>query len=191
MQNAINITDWLMLAITFVYVVATIIICYYNKKAIDNSEKQLKEMKYEFDEMKKARVVVYFKFVRQTLLCFVIENIGFEPAYNVKVKINNGFISGLDDHSKKIIDGLNNSCMYLASKQQIYICFGSHNEFNRISKNKAIIQVSYNQIEEKIEIDISNYGFSLVYDSEIGDISKNIEKIRKTNEKFLDEVKKR
>lgn len=189
MQNAINITDWLMVAITFVYVVATILICYFNKKTIENSENQLKEMKLEFEEMKMAKVVVYFKFVRQCLLCFVIENIGLEPAYNVKVRIDNNFINGLNDDSKKIINGLNNSNMYLASKQRIYICFGSYNEFNQISQRKAIIKILYNQIEEEIEIDISNYGFSLVYDSEIDDISKNVEKIRKANEKLVDKIK--
>lgn len=39
-----SITDWLMVIITFVYVIATIIICVFNYKTIKVSREQLDEM---------------------------------------------------------------------------------------------------------------------------------------------------
>lgn len=45
-----SVTDWLMVAITAVYVVATIFICWANLKSAKASKEQLEEMRRQYSE---------------------------------------------------------------------------------------------------------------------------------------------
>lgn len=48
-----TITDWLMVGITAIYVVATVFICYANFKSANETKKQTEETKREFEETKR------------------------------------------------------------------------------------------------------------------------------------------
>lgn len=56
-----TITDWLMVVITFVYVVATIFICIANLNSAKATRAQLAEMKHEHDENVRMSVMPYFE----------------------------------------------------------------------------------------------------------------------------------
>lgn len=56
-----SITDWLMLGITFVYVVATIFICRANIRSAKASKEQLAEMKREHEESIRLQVIPFLQ----------------------------------------------------------------------------------------------------------------------------------
>lgn len=83
-------TDWLMVIITAIYVVATIFICVFNgrsaKAANEQAEaarNQTKEMIDQFKAVNRPFVTIRFDIIRSGLLCFIIENEGPLPAHNV------------------------------------------------------------------------------------------------------------
>lgn len=56
-----TITDWLMVGITLVYVIATIAIWFANHKSARATEKQLIESKRQFDETKRLEHMPYMQ----------------------------------------------------------------------------------------------------------------------------------
>ena len=56
-----SITDWLMVGITFVYVVATIFICRANIRSAKASKEQLAEMKREHEESIRLQVIPFLQ----------------------------------------------------------------------------------------------------------------------------------
>ena len=56
-----TITDWLMVIITLVYVIATIFICWANIKSAKASKEELAEMKRQYAEENRPHIEVEFK----------------------------------------------------------------------------------------------------------------------------------
>lgn len=111
-----SITDWLMVAITAVYVVATIFICWANIKAANATREQVIESRRQFDEMRRLEVLPYLQFdsydgmtdktLRLALASndldggtyikkLVIKNVGFGTANNI-TGVWNWFTGGSD-----------------------------------------------------------------------------------------------
>lgn len=59
-----TVTDWLMVAITFVYVVATIFICIFNGKSAKATREQIEESKRQFTESKRLECMPFLQFER-------------------------------------------------------------------------------------------------------------------------------
>lgn len=178
-------TDWLMLIITAIYVVATIVICYFNGKSASAAKKQTEEMIRQYNLANRPYVTIHFDIIRSGLLCFVVENEGTSPAHNVNVQINKEFINGIDSNEEKERLGeFSNSKLYLASKQKIYILLGGQPSFNKLSENVAKIDIQYDEYKEHTTIDLKQYGMLLIYNSPIEDISQHIKKIKENEDKF-------
>ena len=56
-----TVTDWLMVVITAIYVVATIAIWFANKKSARMTEKQLKESRAQFEESKRLETMPFLQ----------------------------------------------------------------------------------------------------------------------------------
>ena len=56
-----TITDWLTVAITFIYVIATIIICVSNKKSADLSREALALSREQFEESSRLSVIPFLQ----------------------------------------------------------------------------------------------------------------------------------
>ena len=56
-----SITDWMMVAITVVYVIATVLICIANFSSAKASKKQLEESKRQHEETKRLQLQPYFQ----------------------------------------------------------------------------------------------------------------------------------
>ena len=61
-----TITDWLMVAITAVYVVATIFICYANLSSAKATREQVAESKRQFEETRRLEIMPYLQFESYT-----------------------------------------------------------------------------------------------------------------------------
>ena len=186
------ITDWLMVIITAIYVVATIFICIFNGKSAkaaheqtEASRQQTQEMIDQYNAVNRPIVTVRFDIIRSGLMCFIIENEGPQPARDVKVVINQEFIENIsNEYERKILCDLNNASFFLASKQKLTVLLGGNSAFSDIAKEIAKIDISYSGFSEHSEIDINQYRFLLIYNSPIEDISQHLKKIKENEEKF-------
>lgn len=186
------LTDWLMVIITAIYVVATIFICIYNGKSAKAAKEQTEVARIQIDEMIKQYkevnrpyVTIRFDIIRSGLLCFVIENEGPLPAHDVSIKINKEFIDNIKDVSDRTpLEELNEARFYLASKQRMTILLGGQPAFTNISQEIAKIDIIYDGYNEHTEIDINQYRFLIVYNSSVEDISQHLKKMKENDEKF-------
>ena len=172
--------DWAIFGITCVYVIATIAICYYNKKSADAANKQteiaqlqMQEMLNQYKAINRPIVTVRFDVIRSGLMCFILENEGPLPARNIVVKVNKDFIDNIKDNKdREWIEAMNTTDLFLASKQQLYFCLGGMPQFENVAKVKAVFDISYNEeYNERFEIDIRQYRSTLIYNSALEDIS--------------------
>jgi hypothetical protein len=178
-------TDWLMVIITTIYVVATIVICYFNGKSAKAAKLQTEEMIRQYKMSNRPNVKIHFDIIRSGLLCFVLENEGAEPAHNVNVKINDLFINGMkSERERERIHRLSESQLYLASRQKIFILLGGQTQFSKLAQNVAEIDISYDEYCEHTSIDLNQYGMFLVYNSPSEDISQHLKKIQENEDRF-------
>ena len=124
-------TDWLMVIITAIYVVATIIICYFNGKSAKAAKIQTEEMIRQYNLSNRPNVTIHFDIIRSGLLCFVVENEGNMPAHDVNIHINEKFIAGINDDRDKAVSHVivHNSTVEESHKYRIYkylCCEGKH-----------------------------------------------------------------
>ena len=192
-------TDWLMVIITAIYVVATVVICVFNgksakaaKEQTETARQQIGEMIRQYNESNRPFVVIRFEIIRSGLLCFVLENIGTLPATDVKVIINDEFINGIEKQDKQIrLREITESTLFLSSHQKIFILLGGQSHFSKIAENKAIIDISYNgKYKDHTEIDLWQYRFMLSYSSELEDISNHLKKIENEGKTYHKKILK-
>ena len=188
--------DWLMVIITAIYVVATIAICHYNGKSAkaaqeqtEMSRQQIGEMIKQYNEANRPRVVIYFEIIRSGLLCFVIENVGTAAASDVQIHVNDAFLTNLENEGQG--ERLREICgtkLFMASRQKFFILVGGQSKFKAIAKEVAKFKISYYMNDQKYEectnIDLWQYRFMLVYNSELGDIAQYMKKLQEDNRRF-------
>lgn len=180
-----SITDWLMVIVTFIYVVATIFICVANIKSAKATRDQLAESKRQFDEANRAFVTVTFDIVRSGLAVLCIENYGKQIANNVEIRISSEFVENMSDEgSKSRIQELCKSSFTLGIGRKWYACLGSHLELDKLSEVPLTIDISYSDRQgkhkESTAIDLKQYLWSMIYDSSTEDAKQELSKMAKT-----------
>jgi hypothetical protein len=165
-------TDWLMVIITAIYVIATIVICVINSKANKLTREQI-------ERSNRPVVTVYFDIIRSGLMCLVFENTGNTAASNITVLINDSFVKNLPDtRMKEGLQKLLSSRFYLAPGQKVFITLDSQIYFDKVSSEVALVKVTYNSnYETDVEIDISQYSWMLLYKSAADDSAQHLKKI--------------
>ena len=96
-----TITDWLMVIITLVYVIATIFICWANIKSAKASKEELAEMKRQYAEENRPHIEVEFCYERRTWYIVRFVNHGKLTAQHVKIMLDEDFISSLPEQGFK------------------------------------------------------------------------------------------
>lgn len=178
-------TDWLMVIITAIYVVATIFICHANIKSAQATREQLAESKRQFDEENRAFVTVTFEMIRGGLAVLCIENHGKRIADNISIRIAQDFLDNMDeDSAKELTKKLSNSSFQLGIGKKLYAFLGSHLDLENLSKVPLNIDITYQDLvgeyTEKTVIDLSQYLWSLMYNSVAEDTKKEIASIAKS-----------
>ena len=92
-----TVTDWLMVVITFVYVIATFFICYFNNKSVKATREQLAESKKQFEESNRPHVIAGLRVESDIFMCLYIKNIGNDVAENVEIRINQDWLELIKD----------------------------------------------------------------------------------------------
>lgn len=188
-----TITDWLMVVITAVYVIATVLICWANIKSASATREQVAEAKRQFDESNRAYVTYAFIYEKRAFYGLRFTNHGRRVAKNVRISFTEDFIQSLNE--PRFANSLNkvsmNECV-LGVGQSIDIYFGG-NEF-RENTNKLPIEgeiIYADDLGKYVEyfmIDFNKYPPIFTVDTELEDIRQEIKKQTHELEKLRKEV---
>lgn len=177
------ITDWLMVVITFVYVVATIFICWANIKSAKASKEELAEMKRQYAEENRPHIEVEFCYERRTWYIVRFINHGKLTAQHVKILLDEGFISSLPEQAFKdtLLKQREKEC--IIGVGQHYDLYIASNELRgnpnmKPVMGKILYQDESGKYENDIYIDLENYAtfFSSTSDDPMVKELKNIKK---------------
>lgn len=185
------LTDWIMIIITTIYVIATIVICISNKRSADAAKEQTREMIKQYNENNRPYIIVKFEIVRLGLLCFVVENVGNMPAIGLEIDLCREFIDNIPDDQMRtrVIEFVESKEIYLAPNQKIYITLGGQGDFNEISNIVAKFVVHYSdRYENEYFIDLKQYRYMLTYESPEADIASYVKKMYESGESSNKEI---
>lgn len=127
-----SITDWLMVGITVVYVVATIFICHANFKSATASKEQVEESKRQFEDTKRLGMMPYLQFSllksSEPLCCELnlvlsssddkISDSHYNNGYHIKIKnIGNGTAKNILYKWKNFTDVFDRGCFPIQAIQ--------------------------------------------------------------------------
>lgn len=156
-------SDWVMVIITAVYVIATIAICVANIRSANATKEQLEEMKKQYGETERPIIEAEFLYINRLWFGVRFVNNGKHTAQNVKIYLSDEFIDSIDslgmvEYIKKQKE---KSCV-IGVNQHYDLIFGSYNAFKEIRHKKpAIGQIcySYNKKEYSNDfyLDFENY----------------------------------
>ena len=98
-----NVITWLndnngfiMALLTFVYVVATILICFFNYKSAKATNEQTKESYEQFIESSRAHIVPKIIELEGEMLCLSFQNIGKDIATEVVINVSEKWLKKLE-----------------------------------------------------------------------------------------------
>lgn len=188
-----------MVAITAVYVVATILICQANIRSAKATREQLAEAKRQFEENNRAFVAVAFEVIKSGLAVLHVQNHGKRKASNVKIRVFTSSSSNIvNKNDKQNVEKISEYEFALGIGQSWYIYIGNRSELEKISNKLLSIEISYEDFNSKYneitEIDIKQYFHALLYESptenlyqEMKKLTKSVQSIDKSIRKILGE----
>lgn len=185
------LTDWLMVIITFVYVVATIFICMANIKSAKATREQLAESKRQFDESNRPRIEVELVYERKMWYALRFINHGTLTAQNVKIELSQEFIDSINETTIK-------TELIRSKNKEGIIGVGQHYDLfigsNKLRENKAVCPVkgkiyyrsNENEYSDDFFIDLEHYMtfYSIRNESEdlINAIKENTKQLKSIKE---------
>lgn len=178
------ITDWLMVIITAVYVVATIFICRANIKSAKATREQLAEAKRQYEEEHRPYISYQFIFERRTWYGMRFTNHGRRVANHVQIKLAQEFINSVSKGK------FNNELSELQSKEftlgigQSYDIFFGAREFRDNPNKKPIsgeilYQDEKNTYHETFLINFEKYGDIFSVNSAADDLHEDMKNLSK------------
>ena len=189
-----SITDWLMVVITFVYVVATIFICVANIQSAKASKKQTEEMQRQFYAVNRPNISVEVVYIKKSFWALRFTNNGTQTAFNAKIILDDKFINSTEEKIQPILRENNGRVRTLGVNQTYDLYFGT-NEYRALTPKVNITgKIIYKGCDSSIysedfEIETENYAtfFSVKSEAEellekIAEQNKELKNIRHTLE---------
>jgi cell division protein FtsL len=179
-QDMPTITDWLMVAITLIYVVATIFICIANIQSAKASREQMEESKRQFYTINRPIVSVELVGLKRSFWVLKFTNHGNQTAFNTRIILDEQFIDSVEEKAKPVLRKNSNKVRTIGVNQSYNLYFAT-NEYSEY-RNKPNIKgkIIYNGWDSSIyaedfEVEVENYATFFSTKSEIGDLNKKIE----------------
>lgn len=176
------VTDWLMVGITTVYVLATIFICRANIRSAEATREQVAEAKRQYEEEHRPYISYQFIFERRTFYGMRFTNHGRRVANNVKVLLDEEFLKSLGS-SQFVgpLKELKDKEFSLGIGQSYDIFFGA-NEFRANTAKKPIKgEILYEDLnatyQESFEIDFAKYGTFYSVNTPADDLHEDMKKV--------------
>ena len=180
--------EWLMVGITAIYVIATIFICIFNYRSAQATRKQVEESNRQFEEKNRPFVTITFETIKGGIAVLNIANHGEKIAENVCAKISQEFIDSIPNNKnnkleKESIIKLSQSTFSIGIKQNWYCMLGSHLDLEKmivpLQIDLSYTDYTQKQYNESIHIDMTQYFWSIIYESPIQDMNQSLKEITK------------
>ena len=186
--------DWAMVALTAVYVVATIFICYFNYRSAKTSKEQLTEMRRQYAEENRPYITVELIYERRVFYGLRFTNHGKKVANHVNIQLSEDFLQSLIEPSfKSTLENQKGRECIIGIGQHYYLYFGS-NKF-RENPNKVPVsgRIEYadgrETYSDDLFIDFSTYATFFSINNEADDFLKEMKdqtsEIKKLREELL------
>ena len=173
-------SDWVMVLITLVYVIATIFICWANFKSAKVSKEQLIEMQKQFEENNRPYVEVEFIFVKRAFYGLRFINNGNVVAKNVSIKLSSDFIDSLEISMKEMLIKQEGKKCIIGAHQSYDLYFGTCKYLKKNCKVPANGKITYfangEEYEEHFSVDFENYMTIFSVNSDYEDMLEIIKK---------------
>ena len=198
-------SSWALVGITLVYVIATILICWFTCRSAKAMQEQTKELQRQFDETNRPNIDVTLH-IAGDRACLKIENTGKKLAKNLRININDNFINfakGLRegipmenqtfhwDAASESLVKLNDSVFSIGVEQRWFVYMFPVLDFQKFGESNVPlleIDISYEDnrqtYSEHATIDFTQYGWVMPYDSSLADINRHLQKISDTLEHY-------
>ena len=186
-----------MVVLTFVYVIATALICYFNYKSAKATNDQTQESYKQFIENSRAHVVPKIIELEGEMLCLSFQNIGKDIATDVVIKVNESWLKKLETtttfpETANKLRTIKKKKLFLTVEQQL--CYGlcipenGHDDFKVLGETILKVDISYktlgNFYEEYYEMPLDGYNF-LVNSSDYARLTKKqIQEMKNTNKEL-------
>lgn len=109
MEVFIEVLSWLnsnsgalSAILTLVYVVATIFICVFNFNSAKESRNQVMEMRLQYEESTRARIIPKLEFLEGQLACLVFQNVGQSFANDIIIDVADDWLTILESIDERI-----------------------------------------------------------------------------------------
>lgn len=163
----------IMIILTTIYVIATIVICFFSYKTIKVTRAQTTELRKQYEEENRPYITIEMIYERRKFYGIRLINHGKKIANNVLIDLDQSFIDSITEQTfKSLLEKEKDRKCIIGIGQSVDLFFGS-NEFRTSNKIKTISgQVTYsngdNQYKENIDIDFERYStfFSILTDSD-------------------------
>jgi len=180
MECQYALTDWLMVIITFVYVIATIFICVFNGKSARAAKSQIEEMSRQFYAVNRPLLSVEIVYLRRSFYALRFTNNGNQTAFNTFFDINQDFIDNLSESKfKELLESDKGKIRNIGVGQHYDLFFGTNKYLKQEKKIPIIGRMHYRGVNDSIYaedfiIEPEKYASFLTVDSDVDDLIKEL-----------------
>ena len=190
------VTDWLMLGVTAIYVIATIFICIFNGKAAKAARVQTEEMRQQFFAIHRPVINVQLVSLKKGVFWALrFTNVGVITAFDVRFELNDEFINGLPEPEFRDILVREKYRFRTIGVGQYYdLILGTNGDKEISEKIAAEVRIIYKGNDgaiyaEDFDIDIQNYAATYYVDNDLDDIKKLVDRQNKEIQYVCAEIK--
>ena len=169
--------EWAMFWITFIYVVATCFICYFNHQSAKASREQLAEMRKQYQEENRPNIEVEFVYERRLWYYIRFVNHGKKTAQHVNIQLSQEFIDSLPKAEvRTMLSKQKDKECIIGIGQHYDLYIGSNNLRGNPNMKPITGVINYQSNGEKyssdIFIDLENYTAFFSSDDDHDDLMK-------------------
>lgn len=124
--------DW-----TAVSAIASAVMVFVTSLTLCQNRKQLKELRRQWEEERMPNLIVSLG-IAQKGLYLKINNVGMLPAYNVKLQVNEDFLTHLEACSKKCFNSIIEP-FYIDGRSTKYVYIAYGNDIDTAFKDKQVV----------------------------------------------------
>lgn len=163
-----------MAILTFVYVVATIVIVVKNGQVV-------REMRRAREQQLKPNIVLCFELRRKGLMCFVLRNLGGSVVNKLSVDVSTEFIDSLREEYQTKFRALKSVALTIVPNQEVIYVAGGPLDFGRIARVPLRGTITYKDVfgrtnNEKFNVNVESYRGALLYGPGLDELTATIDK---------------
>lgn len=188
-------TDWMMVVLTAIYVIATILICIFNYLSAKASKEQTQELKRQYSAENRPYITIELIYEHKFFYVLRLTNHGKRVANHVKISFNDAFLDSMDGTEfHAVLKEQNANARIIGIGQHYDLFLATSGDRESLRKVPIQGQIEYSDAEsiycEELCIDFSLWGPIYSVNSDIDDIKKEIEKLPKELSNISSELKR-